>query len=136
MPISPPSDLKSIVCVHVYMALIPPILFSLCFQTTFSFVCYICVYVSIIPLSSTLLPAPPLPRFSLLLLEFSEIYFEDFSAIYYPNASTVSESIDRYISVHELMSGLLIVECVMYMFHISHTCINTHTYAHAQKAKG
>jgi factor associated with neutral sphingomyelinase activation len=34
-------------------------------------------------------------RFSLLLLEFGEIYFEDYSCIYYPNASTESESIDR-----------------------------------------
>lgn len=34
-------------------------------------------------------------RFSLLLLEFGEIYFEDFSAICYPNASTEQESIER-----------------------------------------
>jgi factor associated with neutral sphingomyelinase activation len=34
-------------------------------------------------------------RFSLLLLEFGEIYFEDYSCIYYPNASTESESIER-----------------------------------------
>lgn len=37
------------------------------------------------------------PRFSLLLLEFAEIYFEDFSAIYYPNASTEEESIERWV---------------------------------------
>ncbi len=34
-------------------------------------------------------------RFSLLLLEFGEIYFEDFSAIYYPNASTEQEAVER-----------------------------------------
>ena len=34
-------------------------------------------------------------RFSLLLLEFGEIYFEDFGAIYYPPASTETGSIER-----------------------------------------
>lgn len=39
-------------------------------------------------------------RFSLLLLEFGEIYFEDYSCIYYPNASTESESIERWEYIH------------------------------------
>ena len=34
-------------------------------------------------------------RFSLLLLEFGEIYFDDFSVIYYPNCPTEAESIER-----------------------------------------
>ena len=41
---------------------------------------------------------PTVCRFSLLLLEFGEIYFEDYSCIYYPNASTESESIDRSVA--------------------------------------
>ncbi|XP_064393489.1 protein FAN-like [Halichondria panicea] len=40
--------------------------------------------------------APSSPeRFSLLLLEFGEVYFEDFSAVYYPNAETEQEEIER-----------------------------------------
>ena len=34
-------------------------------------------------------------RFSLLLLQFGEIYFEDFGAIYYPTAATETGSIER-----------------------------------------
>ena len=34
-------------------------------------------------------------RFSLLLLEFGEIYFEDFSVIYYPDATTEQEAVER-----------------------------------------
>ncbi len=34
-------------------------------------------------------------RFSLLLLEFGEIYFEDFSVIYYPSTSTEQEAVER-----------------------------------------
>ena len=91
-------------CVH---GSTPPILFLSASKQLTPFVCYICMCrSSLCPLPSFLLP--PLPRFSLLLLEFGEIYFEDFSAIYYPNASTESESIDRYMYniIHELMSGL------------------------------
>ena len=50
-----------------------------------------------------------LGRFSLLLLEFGEIYFEDYSTIYYPNASSESESIDRYYTVY-----------TMYIVHVIH----------------
>ena len=38
-------------------------------------------------------------RFSLLLLEFGEIYFEDFSVVYYPAASSEAESIERSVNV-------------------------------------
>lgn len=115
-------------CVHVYIALLPPTLFLSLLPNNLLFcLLHLCVC-AVFPLSSSLLPAPPLPRFSLLLLEFGEIYFEDFSAIYYPNASTISESIDRYISVHELMSGLLIVECI-YNVHVSYiTHMHKHTH--------
>ncbi len=34
-------------------------------------------------------------RFSLLLLEFGEVYFEDFSAVYYPNAEAEQEGVER-----------------------------------------
>lgn len=43
-------------------------------------------------------------RFSLLLLEFGEIYFEDYSTIYYPHASTESESIDRCVYMYACYS--------------------------------
>ena len=34
-------------------------------------------------------------RFSLLLLEFGEVYLEDFGVIYYPAAPTEAETIER-----------------------------------------
>ena len=37
----------------------------------------------------------PSLRFSLLLLEFGEIYFEDFSADYYPVTSSDCEAVER-----------------------------------------
>ena len=37
----------------------------------------------------------PSLRFSLLLLEFGEIYFEDFSADYYPVTSSDREAVER-----------------------------------------
>lgn len=48
--------------------------------------------------------SPSSCRFSLLLLEFGEIYFEDYSTIYYPHASTESESIDRCVYVYACYS--------------------------------
>lgn len=68
---------------------------------------------------------PPLKTcsFSLLLLEFGEIYFEDYGSIYYPNASTESESIDRSVSyscslkcshVEKHLNRCIDVECVHY----------------------
>ena len=36
-------------------------------------------------------------RFSLLLLEPSEIYFEDFSVFYYPAGLSEDEAVKRYI---------------------------------------
>jgi len=36
-------------------------------------------------------------RFSLLLLEPGEIYFEDFSVFYYPSGSSEEEAIKRYM---------------------------------------
>ena len=57
-------------------------------------VCVVCIYSG-----SVNTPLCPFCRFSLLLLEFGEIYFEDYSCIYYPNASTESESIDRWVCV-------------------------------------
>ena len=34
-------------------------------------------------------------RFSLLLLEFGEVYLEDFGVIYYPAAPTEAETVER-----------------------------------------
>jgi len=108
-PVLHPLNLNQL-CVCMSTWLYPPILFLSASKQLAPFVCYICMSPSsLCPLPSFL---PPLPRFSLLLLEFGEIYFEDFSAIYYPNASTESESIDRYMYMYmyniipELMSGL------------------------------
>lgn len=36
-------------------------------------------------------------RFSLLLLEPGEIYFEDFSVFYYPAGTTEDEAVKRYL---------------------------------------
>ena len=46
-------------------------------------------------------------RFSLLLLEPSEIYFEDFSVFHYPYDLPEEEAIKRYIILHPLLSSCL-----------------------------
>ena len=45
-----------------------------------------------------LLRFPTRGRFSLLLLEFGEVYLEDFGVIYYPAAPTEAETIERRVT--------------------------------------
>ena len=47
-------------------------------------------------------------RFSLLLLEFGEIYFEDFSANYYPSSPSDAEAIERLTLRYYCLANILI----------------------------
>ena len=100
-------------CVLYYQLPLNLLDFSLCIILGFPIaVCeYQCTPCSLLTIPSSI-PPTFLYRFSLLLLQFGEIYFEDYSSIYYPSASTESESIDRYM--YTLCIGTYTHTCVVH----------------------
>ena len=71
-------------------------------------------------------------RFSLLLLEFGEIYFEDFSVICYPNVAASQDVIERY--------PILTVQSMTYSVDhaplLSSICMCTFFYSLIRKQRG
>ena len=61
-------------------------------------------------------------RFSLLLLEFGEVYFEDFTVVFYPlvTAEAIEEKYVHYANIVMVICyrSLTVIQCIVSLLHV------------------